>query len=205
MRVSSKVSIQYPQTKAFHTSKFFSILKCINKYFYPIIFLFNSSLYVYLNIFYSIFAGARIHLVCEISLRRPRKQNAKKVICSPNCLPVQPPPSQILITHITGQEVRQQITMHIFCFISSHLSRHTGYMKIISNLQNNNFLYRNLDLFFFHTTFLIFQLTSITNPLTQETSSGPFGDKPILERKFVHDGSSVGEQRFSFLGMFNIS
>ena len=139
MRVSNKVLIRYRQTKAFHTSKFFTILNCINKCFYQI-FLFDSLSYFHLDIFYLIFAGARTHPVCEISLRQPRKQNAKKVICSPNCLPVQPPLSQILITHITGQEVRQQITMHIFCFISNHLSRHTGYMKIISNLQNNNFL-----------------------------------------------------------------
>ena len=33
MRVLNKVLIQYPQTKAFHTSKYFIILNCINKCF----------------------------------------------------------------------------------------------------------------------------------------------------------------------------
>ena len=36
MRVSNKVLIQYPQTKAFHTSKLFTILNYINRCFYSL-------------------------------------------------------------------------------------------------------------------------------------------------------------------------
>ena len=46
---------------------------------------------------------------------------------------------------------------------------------------------------------LLLQLTSIANALTQDNPSS-YGDKPILERKFLHEGSTAGEQRFSFLG-----
>ena len=45
----------------------------------------------------------------------------------------------------------------------------------------------------------LLQLTSIANILTQDNPSS-YGEKPILERKFLQEGSTAGEQRFSFLG-----
>ena len=120
----------------------------------------------YLDIFHLLLIGARIHPVCETNLRLPRKPNAKKTISSPSCLPVQPLLLQIHTTHITGLEVRWQITMPIFYCISSQLSRRTGYimsLKLLVIYQIIFLLYKHNILFALMCPFLI--LADLNNKL----------------------------------------